>query len=363
MTRALQLAARGVGDTSPNPAVGAVIVRGGRVVGAGYHRRAGLPHAEVEALRQAGARAKGATLYVTLEPCAHVGRTPPCCDAILRSGLRRVVAAMADPNPIVNGRGFARLRRAGVTVITGVLQPEAQRVNAPFTTSITKRRPWVLAKIAQSLDGKIATTAGTSRWISSKASRRLVHRLRREADVVMVGVNTVLADDPLLTPREAGRPPRPGRPIRVIVDSRLRMPLSSRCLTQTRRAPTVIATTSASASKRQALERRGAVVLRLPSRRGRVPLARLLQALAARYEATSVLLEGGGELLAGALEERVVDRLMVITAPIIIGGRRTSSSVGGAGIRDLAKAAALSDMQITRASRDVIVQGNVVYPS
>ncbi|MBI3323231.1 MAG: bifunctional diaminohydroxyphosphoribosylaminopyrimidine deaminase/5-amino-6-(5-phosphoribosylamino)uracil reductase RibD, partial [Candidatus Omnitrophica bacterium] len=191
MRLALELAGKALGDTSPNPVVGAVIVKGGRVVGRGYHRRAGLPHAEVEALRDAGKQARGATMFVTLEPCAHTGRTPPCCEAIITAGIRRVVVAMADPNPRTDGRGIAWLRRAGIQVLTGVLKEEAGRLNEPFTKYITKRLPWVIVKIAQTLDGKIATRTGESRWISSAASRELAHRLRRQVDAIVVGVNTV----------------------------------------------------------------------------------------------------------------------------------------------------------------------------
>ena len=368
MHLALRLAARAVGDTSPNPVVGAVVVKGGRVVGQGYHRRAGLPHAEVIALRQAGRRARGATLYTTLEPCNHVGRTPPCCEAILRAGVRRVVVAMKDPNPITNGRGLARLRRAGVRVTAGVLEAEAQALNRPFTKYITTGRPWVIAKAAQSLDGKIATRTGESRWISSEASRRVAHRLRREADAVLVGVNTVIQDDPLLTVRAAGRRPRPGYPIKVIVDSRLRTPLASRCLSNASSAPTIIATVKPSRTRRAQFERRGVKILVLPAnghgrtRRGRVPLAALLRELVARYQVTSVLIEGGGEVLAGALEERLVDRVVWSVAPIIIGGRMSPPAVGGEGVRRLADAVRLRDLSVRREGGDLLVVAAVAYP-
>jgi len=227
MARALRLARRALGRTSPNPAVGAVVVKDGRVVGQGYHRRAGWPHAEVEALRRAGARARGATLYVTLEPCNHTGRTPPCCDALLAAGIARVVVAAKDPNPVTNGRGMARLRRAGVEVVAGVLEQEARRLNEPFWKAMRSRMPLVVAKIGQSLDGKIATAIGESRWITSLAARRLAHRWRSRADAILIGVNTVLRDDPLLTVRGVVR--RLDRPLKVIVDSRLRTPLRARC--------------------------------------------------------------------------------------------------------------------------------------
>lgn len=374
MRVALRLAARALGETSPNPAVGAVIVKGGRIVGRGYHRRAGLPHAEVEALRQAGRSARGSTMYVTLEPCDHTGRTPPCCDAVMAAGVRRVVTAMHDPNPITNGRGLARLRRAGVEVTTGVLEDEAKRLNAPFVKAMTARLPFVTAKVAQSLDGKIATTTGESRWISSEASRRMSHELRREADVILVGVNTVIADDPALTVRGVKRPLRLHRPLKVIVDSRLRTPLSSRCLS----SGTMIATTVRSATQQAPYRHRRIELLVLPPSRarhhapagvrrrrvadGRVPLKKLLQELWRRHQVQSVLIEGGGEVLASAFQERLVDRLVWVVAPIIIGGRASPSSVGGPGIRKLAEAVRLKGVRIRRVGEDVVIEADVAYP-
>lgn len=374
MRLALQLARRALGDTAPNPVVGAVIVNHGRIVGQGSHRQAGMPHAEVEALQQAGAQARGATLYVTLEPCNHTGLTPPCCDAVIDAGIRHVVIATKDPNPITNGRGIARLRRAGIEVVTGVLEEDAKRLNAPFAKTITTRMPWVVAKIAMSLDGKIATTTGESRWISSNASRRLAHQLRRQADAVVVGVNTVLRDDPLLTARDPAclpgthrgrraRAARPGRPIKVIVDSHLRTPLSSRCFTTASPAPAIMATTPhAPARTRAQFKRRGIKVITLPPRHGRVPLTRLFRELVRRYQITSILIEGGGELIASALEERLVDRLVWSVAPIIIGGRSSPSAVGGEGIRHLAQAMRLGQMTVQHLDGDLVIDATVIYP-
>jgi diaminohydroxyphosphoribosylaminopyrimidine deaminase/5-amino-6-(5-phosphoribosylamino)uracil reductase len=362
MAMALQLAARAVGDTAPNPVVGAMVVRDGRVVGRGYHRRAGLPHAEVEALRQAGAQARGATLYATLEPCNHTGRTPPCCDAILAAGVGRVVAAMRDPNPVTNGRGVTRLRRAGVAVTIGVLEAEARRLNAPFAKFITTGLPWVTAKIAQSLDGKIATRTGDARWISSDASRRLAHRLRRESDAVVVGVKTVLEDNPHLTIRFGRHPLRADRPLRVVVDSRLRTPPRSRCLAPSDSA--VVATTAAGpVAARRRLERLGVTVLTLPALRRRVPLARLFKTLATRYHVVSILLEGGGELLAGALEERLVDRIVWFVAPMVIGGRAAVPSIGGRGVDRLSQAIRLEHLTVRRSGCDLLVEAGVRYPA
>jgi len=360
MKRALELARRAAGDTSPNPLVGAVIVKDGRIIGEGYHRRAGLPHAEIEALRRAGRAARGATLYVTLEPCNHVGRTPPCCDAIVRAGLRDVVVAMRDPNPITHGRGVARLRRAGLRVRTGILKDEAQRLNAPFTKYITTGLPWTVAKVAQSLDGKIATRTGESRWISSLAFRQLTHQLRRDADAVVVGIETVLRDDPRLTARTAQKPPRPGRPIRVILDSQLRTPLASRCVRDAS-VPTVIATTARSAAKRRRLEQRGVTVIVLPPQRGRVPLRALCRHLASRFDVMSLLIEGGGEVLAGALQEQLVDRLVWAVAPMILGGRSSPSSVGGAGVARLSAAVHLTGLSTRQIGPDLVVEAGVRY--
>ena len=361
MQVALALARRAAGNTSPNPLVGAVVVRRGRIVGRGYHRQAGRAHAEAEALEQAGRRARGATLYVTLEPCRHTGLTPPCCDAVIRSGVRRVVVAMTDPNPLTAGRGLARLRRAGLRVDVGVRGADAQRLNRPFIKYITTGMPWVVAKAAQSLDGKIATRTGESRWISSEASRRFAHRLRRDADAVLVGVNTVLKDDPLLTARDPGRPARPGYPLKVIVDSRLRTPAARRCLSPASPGLTVIATTERSKAKQARYLRKKVELLVLPSARGRVPLARLLRELARRYDVASVLIEGGGEVLASALRERLVDRLVWCVAPIIIGGRTAPSSVGGDGISRLADAARLRDVTYHRRGPDLVLDAAVAY--
>ncbi len=360
MHRALALARRGLGRTAPNPMVGAVVVRGGRIVGEGYHHRAGQPHAEVLALRQAGPRARGATLYVTLEPCNHDGRTPPCCDAILASGIARVVAADRDPNPVTDGRGFARLRRSRVRLVTGVLAREARDLNAPFHKAMRAGLPWVVAKIGQSVDGKIATRTGQSRWITSAAARRLGHQWRSRVDAVLVGVNTVLQDDPRLSAR-AGRPPA-GRPMKIIVDSRLRTPVTARCLSRQSPAPTLIATTvRPSARQRDAFARRGAELLTLPARRGRVPLRRLCRVLVKRG-LQSLLIEGGGEVLAGALAERLVDRVVWCIAPLIIGGRGAPSAVGGEGIPALARAVRLADMRVSRLGPDLVVDARVMYP-
>ncbi len=316
MARAIALARRGLGRTSPNPPVGAVVVRGGSVVGEGWHERAGGPHAEVVALRQAGRAARGATLYVSLEPCNHHGRTPPCAEAVIAAGVARVVAAVGDPNPRVRGRGLRALRAARVRVDVGVLAAEAGEVSAWFRHFVVHRRPFVLLKLAASLDGRIATASGESRWISGAAARRYVHRLRDRVDAVMVGAGTVLADDPALTCRLA----RGRDPLRVVVDGRLRIPPTARLVRQRSSATTLVATTAAaSARRRRALADAGAEVLLLPGRRGRLKVSALLAALAARG-VVSVLVEGGGDLAAGMLREHAVDRVLLVAAPRLLGG-------------------------------------------
>ena len=359
MTQALRLARRAEGRTSPNPMVGAVVVKGGRVIGQGFHRRAGAPHAEIEALRQAGRRARGSALYVTLEPCNHYGRTPPCSDAIIRAGVASVVIGARDPNPITNGQGLAKLRRTGIRVTHGVMEHEARRLNAPFEKAMVAKLPWVIAKAGQSLDGKIATAAGQSRWITSEASRRVGQAWRGRVDAVLVGIHTILRDDPRLTAR--GGPSQRGRPVKIIVDSQLRTPPAARCLSARPAAPTIIATTVRRPSRQALLERRGASVMVLPPRQGRVPLRRLFRSLVARG-IHSILIEGGGEVLAGALAERLVDRIAWFIAPTLIGGRRAPGSVGGEGVSHLQQAIRLADVTVSRVGPDLCVEARVVYP-
>jgi diaminohydroxyphosphoribosylaminopyrimidine deaminase/5-amino-6-(5-phosphoribosylamino)uracil reductase len=360
MRLALCLARRAEGRTAPNPMVGAVLVKAGRIIGQGFHRRAGGPHAEVEALSNAGRRARGATLYVTLEPCNHYGRTPPCCDAIIRAGIAQVVVAARDPNPITNGRGLAKLRRTGIRVTRGVLEEEARRLNAPFQKAMVSKLPWVVAKVGQSLDGKIATASGQSQWITSPAARRLGHQWRRRVDAIVVGIRTILRDDPRLTARSPTN--RRNRPIKVIVDSRLRVPLNARCLSAASPAPTIVATTAATTmAQRQRLERLGTEVLVFPPQRGRVPLAPLFHTLA-RRGIQSVLIEGGGEVLASAFAERLVDRIVWFIAPVLIGGRSSPGAIGGEGVGRLAQAVRLADMTVRRVGPDLCIEARVVYP-
>lgn len=362
MREALRLARKAVGCTSPNPAVGAVLVKQGAVVGRGFHRRAGQPHAEVEAIRSAGKRAKGATLYVTLEPCNHFGQTPPCCDAIIAAGIKRVVAAIGDPNPTTCGRGLNRLRRAGIRVTPGVLAPAARLINAPFFKVMEQGLPFVRLKLAQSLDGKIATASGQSRWISSPESRVLVHQWRRQFDAVLVGVNTVIKDDPLLTARLDEKPV--GRqPIKIILDAHLRTPVKSRCLSRQSPAPTWIASRSGLGARARALRARGAAILETEvGRSGRIALKPLFQDLAARG-IQSILIEGGAEVAASALNEKLVDQVSFFVSPSIIGGKQAPGSIGGAGASRIVDSIKLYPMTVSWVGEDLCVEGSVLYPS
>ncbi|MBI2174785.1 MAG: bifunctional diaminohydroxyphosphoribosylaminopyrimidine deaminase/5-amino-6-(5-phosphoribosylamino)uracil reductase RibD [Candidatus Omnitrophica bacterium] len=359
MARALALAARGWGLTSPNPAVGAVIVKNNRIVGEGFHHRAGSFHAEREALRQAGPKAKRATLYVTLEPCNHTGRTPPCCDAILDSGISRVVVGVPDPNPITNGKGISRLKKAGIKVALGVLKEASCQIIEPFDKAMTLRMPWVLVKIGQSLDGKIATSSGQSKWITSSACRKIGHAWRARMDALLVGIDTILADDPLLSARGVFH--QTPRPIKVILDSRLRIPLHARCLSAKSPAPTLVATTQLRGRKQRDLMRRGVEIIPFPSREGRISLKHLCRYLAGRGIQT-VLIEGGGEVIASALAEKIVDRIAWFVAPVLLGGREAPSSVGGRGVSQLKSAVCIEDMKCYKIQRDLCIQGRVVYP-
>ncbi len=356
MRRAIELASRAQGLTSPNPMVGAVTVRDGMVIGEGYHREAGAPHAEVEALKAAGEGARGATLFVTLEPCIHQGRTGPCVPVVLAAGVRRVVVATADPNPKVNGRGLTTLRAAGVEVTVGILEADARELNRAFFTYMMERRPVVTLKAACSLDGKIAAWDMTSRWITGEPARQEAHRLRSRMDAIVVGIGTVLADDPLLTVRLPE--PWPREPFRVVVDSRARTPVTARVLTAGRPERTLIAVIeSAPRDRIGKLEATGAAVLLLPSRDGRVDLPSLLRALADR-EVMALLLEGGAELNAAFLEAGLVDRVALFTAPLLLGGARAPSLVGGRG-RSLKEAFRLSQMTVRQVADDFLIEGDI----
>lgn len=355
MRRALRLAARARGSTSPNPMVGAVVVRDERIIGEGYHRCPGTPHAEIHALRAAGSDAKGAVLYLTLEPCCHrFKRTPPCTDAVIASGVKRVVVAMPDPNPRVRGRGLRALRRAGLAAEVGVLEEAARRLNEAYTWWMTTGRPFVTVKIASTLDGKIATASGESRWITGPKARAMTHRLRAEVDAVMVGLGTVIADDPELTAR-AG--PRGRQPHRIILDERLSTPLHARALRPRDGSWTYLATTEvAPAARRRRFEALGVRVLVAKSRNGLVDMADVMRRLG-RLEITSVLIEGGAAVNASALRSGVVRKVIVMMAPKLLGGRDAVGAVGGESPRRLRDAVPLRDCSVRRCGDDFVVEG------
>ncbi len=361
MAEALELARRVLGTTSPNPAVGAVVVRDGRVVGRGATRPVGGPHAERVALAEAGGLARGATLYVTLEPCCHQGRTPPCTDAIIEAGIAEVHVATLDPNPLVNGRGVRALIDRGIRVVVGEHEAEARRLNEWFFKYITTGRPFVLAKYAMTLDGKVAARTGDSRWVTGPAARAYVHRLRAQVDAVVVGVGTVLADDPALTarPEEFGGPPPTRQPLRVVVDSRGRTPPAARVLDGT--APTLIAATPlADPEKLEAFKARGAEVLILPAAGGRVDLEALMAELGRRQVAW-LLVEGGGRLLGSLFDLGLIDRVLAFVAPKLIGGAEAPGPVGGSGRPRMADAVRLEGVEIERLGEDLLVSGRPAW--
>lgn len=354
MRLALRLAAKAGGATRPNPMVGALVARGGKIVGRGFHQQVGLPHAEVIALAQAGTKASGATLYVSLEPCAHTGRTPPCTEAILKSGIHRVVAAMVDPNPKARGRGLKQLRALGIRTTVGLLGKEAQRLNKVFVTWMKTRRPFVTVKVAQSLDGKIATRSGQSRWISGPVARAWAHRLRGQVDAILVGEETLLKDNPRLTVRLNGKRKSP---VKVILDSHLRTPPSARIFSSG--TPVIIATTKKASFKREEhLRRAGAEVIRFPAQSERIPFRLLLRELAKR-EISHLLIEGGGRVIASAFEERSVDRICFLMAPKVIGGEEAPTAVEGTGVTSLRRAIPVRNVTVKPLGSDFLVTGDV----
>jgi len=349
---ACRLAQKAAGRTSPNPQVGAVIVQRGKIVGTGYHQFAGGDHAEIAALKRAGARARGATLYITLEPCSHQGRTPACTGALIRAGIKEVVCGTKDPNPLVAGRGFRQLRRAGIKVRLGVLEKECRALIAAFAKYITRHMPFVTLKLAVTLDGRIATASGDARWISGDKSRNTAHRLRNEVDAVIVGLGTIRADNPLLTCRIPG-----GRnPWRVVLDSRLSIPLSAKILRLADPRKTIIATgVNAAVAKIRRVEALGAQVWRLFLKGEQVSWKALLRALA-RQGIVSVMIEGGGATAASALKEKIVDKIVFFYAPKILGGD-ARPMIEALGFHRVRQAIAIKNLGTNRSGQDLVVSG------
>lgn len=362
MRRALDLAAQGLGRVEPNPMVGAVVVQGSEIVGEGYHQRFGGPHAEVFALQAAGPRARGAELFVSLEPCCHQGKTPPCTGAIQAAGIRRVVAAVADPFPEVCGRGLAVLKAAGIETTIGVLAEEARRLNAAFFKRQKTGLPLVIAKWAMTLDGRLATAAGESRWISSEESRRRVHEVRRVVDAVLVGAGTVLADEPSLTVRHVAPLPERGQPTRVIVDGRLVIDPAKNPARTARDAPVIVYTSADAvreqADKAAALREEGCEVIEVPPEAGKVSLRGVLEDLGARGM-SRVLVEGGARVLGSFLAAGLVDRVMIFVCPRILAGADALGPAAGPGGRTLADALPVADLAAERVGPDLLIQGRL----
>ena len=358
MRNALDLASGGAGWVSPNPLVGCVLVRQGEIVGRGYHQRFGGPHAEIHALRDAGDQARGAALYVTLEPCCHTGKTPPCTDAILESQVERVIVAMRDPNPRVDGGGLSRLEKAGVRVTVGVCESAARRLNEAFIKHITTRQPFVTGKSAITLDGKIATRSGSSRWITGETARAVGHQMRHASDAIMVGIGTASQDDPQLTTRIPGQ--LVSNPLRVVVDSNLRLSPGARVADVAEDRRTLVATTEqAPVTRAQALQERGVEVIRLPAQSdGRVDLGKLCKALGER-DIASLLVEGGAALTTALLEQHLIDKMVFFVAPKIIGGDGVNV-FGPCGVDSMEQALPMRELTSRSVGNDVMLEA---YPA
>ncbi len=357
MQRALALAEKGRGFVSPNPLVGAVIARDGEIIAEGFHRRFGGPHAEIEALGAATADVTGSTMYVTLEPCCHHGKTPPCTNAIIEAGIARVVMAMEDPHPLVAGKGRKTLEAAGIKVESGLLEERASKLNESFVKFATTGFPFFIAKAAMTLDGKIATRTGDSRWITGEQARGLVHRLRAEVDAIMVGSGTVEADDPLLTTRNL---PGKGRDAtRIIVDGDAKLSPERRVFHVESAAPTlVVVKTDAPPQRKSALAASGAELVEIEPRNGKVDLAKLAKSLGERGIA-SVMIEGGGGLLAAVFEAGIVDKALFFIAPKIFGGKDAPTPVGGSGAARVAEAIHLAGLSVEKIGEDILIEGYV----
>lgn len=356
MELAIKLAKKGEGKVNPNPMVGALIVKDGTIIGEGYHEKYGEGHAEVNAFKSLKEDPSGATMYVTLEPCSHYGKTPPCVDKIIQSKIKRVVIGMIDPNPLVSGNGVDKLKRAGIEVKVGVLEDKCKKLNEIFIKYILTKNPFVVLKTAMSLDGKIATRTGESKWITSEKSRLEVHNLRNKLSAIMVGVNTVIKDNPELTCRiENGNDP-----IRIIVDSTLKIPMDSKVLQNKDNKTIIVTTKRANINSMQELLKKNIQVIIIEEKNGQVDLSELIKKLG-ELGIDSILLEGGSTLNYSALEENIVDKVMVYIAPKIIGGESSKTPVGGRGIDKLNDAFKLKNIAINILNEDILVEGYIDY--
>jgi diaminohydroxyphosphoribosylaminopyrimidine deaminase/5-amino-6-(5-phosphoribosylamino)uracil reductase len=352
MRKVLRLAEKGRGHTSPNPMVGAIVLKDGKVVAKGYHKKAGEDHAEIVALQRAGEEARGATLYLNLEPCAHFGKTPPCAPRVVEKGIQRVVIGMEDPNPLVKGKGVEILRKAGLNVEVGVLEKQCRRLNEAFCKYISQKIPFVILKVAATLDGKIATRDGESKWISGETSRRLVHKLRSQVDGTLVGIGTVLKDNPLLTARVSGG----NDPYRIILDSRLRIPGEAKVIGTDPSKAIIAATELAAMERREELEKSGVRILIVNSKGGRVDLKCCLSKLG-EMGITSLLVEGGSQVNGSFLDEGYIDKLILFLSPKIMGDQKAPGIFGGSGVSDLQRAVVLREIKVKKVGEDVFLEG------
>jgi diaminohydroxyphosphoribosylaminopyrimidine deaminase/5-amino-6-(5-phosphoribosylamino)uracil reductase len=352
MKRVLRLAEKGKGRTSPNPMVGAILVKGDKLVGEGYHAKAGEAHAEVVALQRAREEARGAILYLNLEPCTHYGKTPPCAPQVIEAGVKRVIIGMEDPNPLVKGKGVEILKRAGVDVEVGILEKECRRLNEAFCKYILEKEPFVILKAATTLDGKIATRNGDSKWISGEASRRFVHKLRNQVDGVLVGIGTVLKDDPLLTARIRG-----GRdPYRIILDSRLKISEEARVIGTSPSRAIIVTTELAPRDKIERLEKRGVQILIFGSKEERINLRSCLSKLG-EMGMMNLMVEGGSQVNGSFLDEGLIDKLLLFLSPKLIGDHQALGIFGGRGISNLQEAIALKEMKTRKMGEDILLEG------
>jgi len=357
----IKLAKKAEGKASPNPMVGAVIVKNNRIISTGFHKRCGSAHAEIIALNHAGSKAKGATLYINLEPCSHFGRTAPCTEPIIKSKIKRVVIGIKDPNPLNNGKGAKRLKQAGILVELATDSKKFRELNQIFIKYITRKLPFVIVKVGQSADGKIATSSGASKWITNKYSRNYSHNLRNRVDAVMVGINTVLKDNPYLSCRQ-GRRIKKEKPIKVIVDTKLDAPLGANIFKSSSPAPVIIATANKSKKeKMNLLKKKGVAILVCPLDKNKNIDLKFLMRELGKKEITSVLVEGGGKLIGSCFDQKLVDKAYFFIAPKIIGGKNAISSVEGIGISSLQKAIKLDNVKLEDLKGDILIAGDIKY--
>jgi diaminohydroxyphosphoribosylaminopyrimidine deaminase/5-amino-6-(5-phosphoribosylamino)uracil reductase len=358
MRQVLKLAKKGMGLTNPNPLVGAIIVKEGKIIAKGYHKAFGLAHAEVNAINNAKESLEGSTLYVNLEPCSHYGKTPPCAKAIIEAGVKNVVIAMIDPNPLVKWQGVKMLKNAGVDITLGVLENEAKKVNEIYIKYITQKEPFVIMKSAMTLDGKIATFSGNSKWISCEASRNYAHKLRNRVSAIMLGINTVLTDNPRLTTRLSKKDSKD--PIKVIIDSKGRLPIDSNVINSSSNAKVILATTNMlNPEKEKQLSNKGVTIIKTDYNNNGVNLISLMSELY-NLNIDSVLIEGGGNINASALSAGIVDKAIMFIAPKIVGGKSAKTPVEGEGVEFLDDAIRLNDISISQIGSDILVEGYVI---